>query len=145
MLLIGSLGKNFSGITIKIHSFIQDNTFENVACKIAAIRLGLNVLTHHWSKKCQVWMKCCSTDVKYPHRMGFMVYMLTQNRRLLAPCDAGNLCQDWVRRWFVTYSVPSAVASTSTHLLSIGHSGPRFNEILSQIQTFSFKKMHFRL
>ena len=47
ILLIGPLGTNFSEILIEInYIFIQENAFENVVWKMAAICLGLNVLTH---------------------------------------------------------------------------------------------------
>ena len=32
ILLIGTLGTNFSEILTEIHTFIQENVFENVAC-----------------------------------------------------------------------------------------------------------------
>ena len=52
LLLIGPLGTNFSEILIEINTFsfknifIQENTFENVVWKIAAICLGLNMLNY---------------------------------------------------------------------------------------------------
>ena len=42
ILLIGTLGTNFSEILIRI--FIQENAFENGVCEMASICLGLNVL-----------------------------------------------------------------------------------------------------
>ena len=46
ILLIGPLGTNFSEILIEIPASSLKNAFKNVVWKIAAILLGLNVLTH---------------------------------------------------------------------------------------------------
>ena len=45
ILLIGPLGTNFSESVIDIHIFIPENASENIVWKMAAIFLGLNVLT----------------------------------------------------------------------------------------------------
>ena len=52
ILLIRTLGTNFSEILNRNSSiFIQDNAFENVVWKMAAICLGLNVLTAYMPQK----------------------------------------------------------------------------------------------
>ena len=52
-MLIQTLGANFSEILSEIHKlFIEENAFENVVWKMAAICLGLNVLTDgNWISK----------------------------------------------------------------------------------------------
>ena len=112
ILLIGSLGTNFSEILIEIFTF----SFKKMHLKMPSEKcqpsyLGLNVLTH-WGRVRHICI-------------GKLAMIGSDNG--LAPG----------RR--------QAIIWTNAGILSIGPLGTNFSEILIGIQTFSFKKMHFKM
>ena len=93
ILLIGSLGTNFSEILIKIQTFFQENAFENVVCKMEAICLDLNML-----KNSSAALLAQSLQLHHKATQWTFLCLIS-----VLPCTINDLVHEWVEirvTWF---------------------------------------------
>ena len=105
ILLIASLGTSFSEILIEIHTFfIQENAFENVVWKMAAIFLGLNVL--NWEADIEAYLvwACDSVFIhftftwhKLPHQTPSWILFFFYHAKVQSIMHSY-----WFRQWICT-------------------------------------------
>ena len=117
MLLIGLLETNQWNLNRNLHSFSQENPFENVVRKLAAILS---------------WPQCVNIAPLLTH-LGRVTHICVGKSTIIG--SDNGLSPD--RR--------QAIIWTNAGILLIGPIGTYFSEILTGSQTFSFKKMHLKM
>ena len=122
ILLIWALGTNFSDILIEIHM----SSFQKMPLKMSAKCERLHNLDQVF------WCHMASSGNKLTH-WGQVTHICISKLTIIG--SDNGLSPD--RR--------QAIIWTNAGLLLIGHLGTNFSEILIQILTFSFKKMHLKV
>ena len=155
ILLIGPLETNFSEILTKIHTF----SFRKIHLEILSsvwqpFCLDLNVLTHwDWNKIAIILQ---NTSLNSFSRMKIVVCWIKIHWNV----SSGLQLTHWGRVTHIICDIKltiigsdnglspgrrQAIIWTNAGLLLIGPLGTNFSEILIEILTFSFKKMHLKV
>ena len=155
ILLIGSLGTNFSDILIEIDTFsFKKIAFENVLWKMATILSRPQCV-----KPVMVWSSFFKVPVSWLYSRKSSTLMSVELPALQCRCSDGwrqilNYLNDWVREThkYVSELGPrlspvrhQAIIWTNTGISLIGTLGTYFSEILIKILPFSFNKMHLKI
>ena len=156
LLLIGPLGTNFSEILIWIQTF----SFKKMHLKMSSAKwrpfcLSLNVLMMNWLyRKVNLYFHCATFhEIDVVHSSNFFIIItITITISSLLLTHWGRVTQISVVKLTIIGSDNGlspgrrqAIIWTNAGILLIGPLGTNFSEILIEINTFSFTKMHLKM